>query len=256
MNYRFLCAFALFAFLCSCQTPYQKIGGIFSSGGYSDYEVKEGHYFVEVAVNGYTSRSTATKYFYRRVKEVCQENGYTRYRVGSEMQESSTFVSVNSSSAAAISNPRVSGHVYCRGRKNNVSSKSRSTRPKIPIRARPSSPAQPIIVAKPTTKSPPVSTGEILKKQRRCAKGKWNACVWVGYYYEHGQGVEKAPGVASVYYKKACLQANFVGCNNLGLLYALGKGVPKNRRIARKLFTFACDGGNKKGCENLKRLDQ
>jgi hypothetical protein len=56
-----------------CTTPYQQ-KGVFGEG-YSDKELGDGRYLVEVSVNKFTSRGTALEYVHQRADELCPE-GY------------------------------------------------------------------------------------------------------------------------------------------------------------------------------------
>lgn len=68
----------LLVVLLGCATPYQAKG---FRGGYQDEAVGDGTYIITVNVNGYTSTSTAFKYFQRRAHEVCVAHGFTSYAV-------------------------------------------------------------------------------------------------------------------------------------------------------------------------------
>jgi hypothetical protein len=61
------------AVAASCTTPYQQ-KGVFGEG-YSDKELGDGRYLVEVSVNKFTSRGTALEYVHQRADELCPE-GY------------------------------------------------------------------------------------------------------------------------------------------------------------------------------------
>lgn len=54
--------------MVACATPYQQRG---FSGGYNDTSLGNGRWMINVDVNGYTSRSTAMEYSYRRAGELC-----------------------------------------------------------------------------------------------------------------------------------------------------------------------------------------
>jgi hypothetical protein len=61
------------AVAAGCTTPYQQ-KGLFGEG-YSDKELGDGTYLVEVSVNQFTSRGTALEYVHQRAGELCPE-GY------------------------------------------------------------------------------------------------------------------------------------------------------------------------------------
>jgi len=56
----------------SCRTPYQPAG---VRGGYTDHDLGNDTYSIDINVNSYTSQGTAMEYAYRRAGELC-ENGF------------------------------------------------------------------------------------------------------------------------------------------------------------------------------------
>ncbi len=85
---------AIAGILCACSTPYQS-GGL--RGGVTARLVDVSTYVISARVNGYTSRSTAIEYTYRKAAEVCP-TGYdvvdsesdastSYYRIGNNVNE-------------------------------------------------------------------------------------------------------------------------------------------------------------------------
>jgi hypothetical protein len=102
----------------SCATPYQARG---ISGGYEDVQLGPGLYYVEVQVNGYTSRVTAIKYLHRRAWELCWHAGYERYAVSDEQQSANvSYVAETThkpgsskTTVSTVEKPVVAGYVHC-----------------------------------------------------------------------------------------------------------------------------------------------
>ncbi|SVB62239.1 uncharacterized protein METZ01_LOCUS215093, partial [marine metagenome] len=59
-------------------------------------------------------------------------------------------------------------------------------------------------------------------------KGDSLAQSWVGYLYDHGQGIAENDTQAVHWYKKAADQGSAYSQNALGLMYEMGHGIPKN----------------------------
>jgi serine/threonine protein kinase len=80
-----------------------------------------------------------------------------------------------------------------------------------------------------------------------CNGGNMNACNYLGYIYDQGQGVKVNDDMAGNIYQKSCDQGNMLGCNGLGcVLQNLGKVSE-----ARKYFQKACDGKVAAACDQL-----
>lgn len=112
-------AFLFLFLLTSCATPYQSKG---FSGGYEDTHIKDNIYFVEFTSNAYTSFSVTAKYFHRRAKEVCEENGYKDYRITSEKDISGMWGTASygggTGSISTQAKPGSAGYVECLKVKN------------------------------------------------------------------------------------------------------------------------------------------
>jgi hypothetical protein len=93
--------------LLGCATPYQRRGVL---GGYEDESIGPGQWLVTVQVNGYTSRGTATRYAYRRARELCGRGGFVELSQG---QYGSSFVYVNRGTIWAGTKPEVVLAVQC-----------------------------------------------------------------------------------------------------------------------------------------------
>lgn len=104
---------ALILSACSA-TPYQPMG---FTGGYKDAHIKDNMYYVEIATNAYTAKTTAIQYFHRRAKEICLENGYKDYRVKDETDTSTTFSTgsygYGNVNVSSMNKPGVAGYVLC-----------------------------------------------------------------------------------------------------------------------------------------------
>ena len=98
----------------SCATPYQPQG---FSGGYEDTHIKDNVYFVEFNSNAYTSFTVTAKYFHRRAKEVCEENGYKDYRIVNEKDISGMWGTASygggGGSISVQPKPGSAGYVEC-----------------------------------------------------------------------------------------------------------------------------------------------
>lgn len=70
---------ALATALSACATPYQPEG---SSGGYTDEPLGGDRFLVTFRGNGVTGESTVQAYALRRAREVCTENGFSKYEIG------------------------------------------------------------------------------------------------------------------------------------------------------------------------------
>lgn len=73
----------------------------------------------------------------------------------------------------------------------------------------------------------------------------------LGYFYQHGMGVEVDLEKAIDYYKTAIDLGSAAGASNLGYLYLMGQGVAKDYKQALELFTRAADQGYAGGMINL-----
>jgi clan AA aspartic protease (TIGR02281 family) len=67
---------------------------------------------------------------------------------------------------------------------------------------------------------------------------------FVGVMYQHGNGVQRSPVQAAIWYRKSAEQGNDMGQDSLGLLYDFGDGVPQNYAEAMKWTLKAAKQGN------------
>ncbi len=86
---------------------------------------------------------------------------------------------------------------------------------------------------------------------RACADGEPDACQYLGWRYEGGEGVPQSDQKAAELFGFACDGGAQGGCVNLGQMLMGGRGVPFDAARATKLFEAACARGNGAGCENL-----
>jgi len=103
--------------------------------------------------------------------------------------------------------------------------------------------------------------GEGVTKDRRralglyskaCSGGSGLACSMLGALYSTGEGVAKDSARAAGFFTRACdLGEAMVGCNNLAEAYASGTGVAKDQRRAVSLLSKSCDAGAARACGSL-----
>ena len=106
-----LTVLAVSAALSACAgTPYQPANW---TGGYKDAHIRDNIYYVEFSGNALLDTVTAAQYFHRRAREVCEENGYSDYRISQE-KDITAFQGVASSSGATVlQKPGFAGYVEC-----------------------------------------------------------------------------------------------------------------------------------------------
>ena len=108
------CMKKLFIFLLllnGCgSTEYQPHG---FKGGYRDAHIKDNLYFVEFTANAYTDKMTTDKFFKRRAKEVCLENGYKDFKIQGEKDITSQHGVVAGGMVAFVPKPGSAGYVEC-----------------------------------------------------------------------------------------------------------------------------------------------
>ena len=99
------------AALCACAgTPYQPANW---TGGYKDAHIRDNLYYVEFSGNALLDTVTAAQYFHRRAREVCQENGYSDYRISQEKDITGLQAIGSSSGATVLQKPGLAGYVEC-----------------------------------------------------------------------------------------------------------------------------------------------
>ena len=74
-----------------------------------------------------------------------------------------------------------------------------------------------------------------------------HACAKLG-------AAETRPGIAALYYKRACDGSDGAGCHALANAYRQGRGVVKDLMHARFLYGAACKAGNGSGCAQLGKM--
>lgn len=87
-----------------------------------------------------------------------------------------------------------------------------------------------------------------------CTGGNLDGCNYLGFMYQHQQGVTQDYAHSVALYTKACDGDNLEGCNNLGYMYQLKQGVAQDDAHAAALYTKSCAGGSAHGCNNLGHL--
>ena len=102
----------IFIFLViSCSTGYQKDGGFFSKGGYSEQFLSENKVVVTFRANGYTSEEKAYLFGLRRSAELTLENNYDYFIVG----ETSVNTKDSSYTSSVSCFTNVNGYTSCSG---------------------------------------------------------------------------------------------------------------------------------------------
>jgi TPR repeat protein len=87
-----------------------------------------------------------------------------------------------------------------------------------------------------------------------CETGVMPACNNLGYLFEHGRGVPVDYERARMNYQRACQFGDSLGCFHLGKLMEQGNGVPRNMPRARALYLRACTGGEQAGCQAVRSV--
>jgi TPR repeat protein len=87
-----------------------------------------------------------------------------------------------------------------------------------------------------------------------CDGGNLQACNWLGFQYDHAQGVAQDEFQALNLYRTACAGGVIPACNNLGYLFEHGRGVPVDFERARGHYQHACQLGDPVGCLHLGNL--
>ena len=110
--------------LTSCATSYKRFEGNCtpalcpSGGGYQDVRIKDDTWYLLVQGNGLTSPTTVTQYFYRRAKEICQENNYTDYKIENADDTTAGYsatatATIYGASGSVTNWPKMTGNVIC-----------------------------------------------------------------------------------------------------------------------------------------------
>jgi hypothetical protein len=101
---------AMAAALTACATEY---GPSTWKGGYKDAHIRDNIYYVEFSANAWVDSVTAIQYFERRAKEVCEENGYSDYKVSQQRDVTAYQAVVGSGGGTTLQKPGFSGYVEC-----------------------------------------------------------------------------------------------------------------------------------------------
>ncbi len=92
--------------LASCATPYQRKSAM---GGYEDQHIGDDRWHISVRGNAYTSIGEVEQHFYRRARDIAEENGYDGYVV--EKLETGKGYGVGGAYAGL--KPRAWGTILC-----------------------------------------------------------------------------------------------------------------------------------------------
>ncbi len=90
---------------------------------------------------------------------------------------------------------------------------------------------------------------------KSCGAGDARGCASLGTLYENGNGVPQDLGKAAKSYERSCGLAES-HCTYLGLLYEQGMGVSKDASKAVQHYRKACDAGDTRGCANLGKMQE
>jgi hypothetical protein len=96
------------AALAASATSYGPKGFV---GGYSDTQLADGVYMIDVEVNGYTSRGTALEFLYRRAYDLCPTGFDVMDR---ESGQDTTYWRTSQTTVQAIEKPNVSAVIKCK----------------------------------------------------------------------------------------------------------------------------------------------
>ena len=107
---RVFVVFAAAAAVSGCATEY---GPATWKGGYKDAHIRDNVYYVEFDANAWVDSVTAIRYFERRAKEVCEENGYNDYKVSQQRDATEYQAVANAGGGTILQKPAFSGYVEC-----------------------------------------------------------------------------------------------------------------------------------------------
>jgi TPR repeat protein len=93
-----------------------------------------------------------------------------------------------------------------------------------------------------------------IEELRKKANGDPEAQYELGFYYEHGEGVEKDLEKAFEWYTKSAEQGDKNAQNHLGLCYANGNGVEQNLHRAIEWFHKSAEQRHTRSKKLLKSL--
>lgn len=93
-------------------------------------------------------------------------------------------------------------------------------------------------------------------EQEKAQNGDAEAQTFVGYMYEHGQGVKQDYKKAFEWYEKAAIQGVPQAQVILGAMYESGICVRQDKHIAKEWYGKACDNGYQDGCDNYRKLNE
>jgi hypothetical protein len=96
--------------LAACATPYQPAG---FRGGFKEEQIRDNLWYLTFGGNAWIDYGTAVKYFHRRAKELCTEQGFRDYTVRESRDGTEHTAVVNPGSAMIMQKPVHSGYVEC-----------------------------------------------------------------------------------------------------------------------------------------------
>lgn len=88
-------------------------------------------------------------------------------------------------------------------------------------------------------------------RRRACDAGHGEACNELGYAYEKGLGVPKDGEQSLAAYRKGCDAKNGMACRNAGVCHENGFGTSKSLEEAARYYDLACGIGYARGCSDL-----
>jgi TPR repeat protein len=88
---------------------------------------------------------------------------------------------------------------------------------------------------------------------KSCTAGERDACNYLGWLYENGNGVPEDDQKAATLFQKACDASLPDGCNYLAAQYDDGIGVDRSLAKAKQLYQKACGLGFQASCAALKK---
>ena len=100
--------YLVFLLLTACATPYQPDG---YKGGYKDYEVQTGIYYVYYRGNAYTSKADVVNFWHTRAAEIC--GGKDRYKIVDQESGYKSSVSGTATLIRTLNKPEAEGYISC-----------------------------------------------------------------------------------------------------------------------------------------------
>ena len=91
--------------------------------------------------------------------------------------------------------------------------------------------------------------------RRACDGGESQGCVYLGWMFALGRGVEQDTARAVSLYRQACEASAAQGCFYLGHMHALGVDVEQDQSAAVSYYQQACELGLEDACIFLGRTE-